>query len=121
MYLVDTDVLINLSRGKLPKDLLKWDRSESVSDVSYMEFAQGCRNRRELDLWIKVSRRFQMIPITESVSLRAKILMEQFALSHGLAMGDALIAATALSEGVPLLTGNKKHFHFVPGLKARFV
>ena len=37
-------------------------------------------------------------------------MMEVMTLSHGLQMGDALIAATALEHDIPLLTGNVKHF-----------
>jgi predicted nucleic acid-binding protein len=36
--------------------------------------------------------------------------MESLTLSHGLQMGDALIAATALDHRLPLFTGNVKHF-----------
>lgn len=121
MYLVDTDILINLSRGKTPKSLLKWNKSESISDVTYMEFTQGCRNKKELQLWMKVSQNFELLPITEIISVRARILMEQFCLSRSLMMGDALIAATALACDKTLLTGNKKHFHFIPGLRTKFV
>ena len=42
--------------------------------------------------------------------------MESLALSHGLQMGDALIAATALEHGLPVLTANVKHFLPVEGL-----
>jgi predicted nucleic acid-binding protein len=45
--------------------------------------------------------------------------MEAVTLSHGLQMvdaGDALIAATALKHGLPVLTGNVKHFSAIPGL-----
>ncbi|WP_457337717.1 PIN domain-containing protein [Rhizobacter sp. P5_C2] len=42
--------------------------------------------------------------------------MESLTLSHGLQMGDALIAATALEHGQPVLTGNVKHFAAVPHL-----
>jgi predicted nucleic acid-binding protein len=31
-------------------------------------------------------------------------------------MGDALIAATAMERGLPVLTGNVKHFAAIPGL-----
>ncbi|URI08375.1 hypothetical protein MW290_05745 [Aquincola tertiaricarbonis] len=42
--------------------------------------------------------------------------MEAMTLSHGLQMGDALIAATALEHQVPVLTGNVKHFAAIPSL-----
>jgi predicted nucleic acid-binding protein len=32
-------------------------------------------------------------------------------------MGDALIAATALDQGLPVITANVKHFSAVEGLK----
>ena len=43
--------------------------------------------------------------------------MESLTLSHGLQMGDALIAATALDGRMRLLTGNIKHFSAVGGLQ----
>ncbi len=42
--------------------------------------------------------------------------MEALTLSHGLQLGDALIAATALEHGLRLLTGNVKHFNAIEGL-----
>ena len=38
-------------------------------------------------------------------------------MSHGLQMGDALIAATAIEHQLPVLTANVKHFGAVAGLK----
>ena len=43
--------------------------------------------------------------------------MESLTLSHGLQMGDALIAATALEQWLTLLTGNVKYFRAVGGLQ----
>jgi predicted nucleic acid-binding protein len=57
-----------------------------------------------------------VIPVTETVTQRAIELMETFTLSHGLQMGDALIAATALELNVPILTANVKHFGIIPML-----
>jgi predicted nucleic acid-binding protein len=42
--------------------------------------------------------------------------MESLTLSHGLQMGDALIAATAIEHQLPVLTANVKHFGAVSGL-----
>ena len=58
-----------------------------------------------------------LLPVTEAITLRATELMEAITLSHGLQMGDALIAATALEHGLPVLTANVMHFGAVQGLK----
>ena len=43
-------------------------------------------------------------------------LIDRYALSHGLQLGDALIAATALEYGLTVLTANDKHFNAIEGL-----
>ena len=52
----------------------------------------------------------------QSISDRACNLVEKYALSHSLYMADALIAATAISHLLPLLTADAKHFSAVAGL-----
>jgi predicted nucleic acid-binding protein len=42
--------------------------------------------------------------------------MQRLVLPHGLKLGDALIAATALEHNLPLLTSNTKHFTPIDGL-----
>jgi predicted nucleic acid-binding protein len=58
-----------------------------------------------------------LLPVTQAITLRATELMESLTLSHGLQMGDALIAATALEHQLPVLTANVKHFGAVQGLQ----
>ena len=89
-----------------------------MSAVSYLEVLQGMRNKAELAAVKKMLERRQatLLPITAAFTQRAIKLMESLTLSHGLQMGDALIAATALEHGLPVLTGNVKHFAAVPGL-----
>ena len=79
---------------------------------------QGMRNKAELLAVQKMldKRSATLLPITEAITQRAIELMEAITLSHGLQMGDALIAATALEHDIPVLTGNVKHFVAVPGL-----
>jgi len=43
-------------------------------------------------------------------------LVDAYALSHGMQLADALIAATALEHGTTILTSNAKHFNAVDGL-----
>jgi predicted nucleic acid-binding protein len=111
--LVDTDVLIWHLRGyqQATRRLDQMDRL-TLSAVTYLEVLQGMRNKAELAEIQKMLERRKAIvlPLTEAVTLRATALMESLTLSHGLQMGDALIAATAMDHRLPLLTGNVKHF-----------
>jgi len=117
--LVDTDVLIWHLRGN-PQAARWLDRLQplTISSVSYLEVLQGMRNKAELVAVQKMlqQRKANVRPITEDITRRATELMEAMTLSHRLQMGDALIAATALEHGLPVLTGNVKHFAAIPGL-----
>ena len=117
--LVDTDVLIWHLRG-YPQATRRLDQvaSFTLSAVSYLEVLQGMRNKVELVAVKNMLERRQatLLPITEAVTQQAIELTEALTLSHGLQMGDALVAATALEHRLPVLTGNVKHFGVVPGL-----
>ena len=114
-----TDVLIWHLRG-YPKATLRLDAlgSLTLSVVSYLEILQGMRNKTELRAVKKMLQRrsASLLPVTEPITHRATNLMESLTLSHGLQLGDALVAATALEHGLAVLTGNSKHFSVVPGL-----
>jgi len=63
-----------------------------------------------------MQRQTEILPINTSISNRAMQLIEAYALSHSLQLGDALIAATALEHGLIVLTANTKHFSAVDSL-----
>ena len=117
--LVDTDVLIWHLRGyaQATRRLDQLD-ALTLSAVCYLEVLQGMRNKAELAAVKKMLERraATLLPLSEAITLRAIDLMESLSLSHGLQMGDALIAATALDHGLPVLTANVKHFSPVEGL-----
>lgn len=56
------------------------------------------------------------IPPNEYIARRAYYLMKTFARSHGLHTLDALIAATAMEEGLTLVSKNRKHFRMISDL-----
>ena len=118
--LVDTDVLIWHLRG-YAQATRRLDQlgSLTLSAVSYLEVLQGMRNKVELAAVKKMLERRSatMLPTSEAITQRAIALMESLTLSHGLQMGDALIAASALVHRLPILTGNVKHFAAVEGLQ----
>ncbi len=118
--LFDTDILIWALRGD-SKAARLIDRTDALhlSVVSYLELLQGARNRAELRA-IKSYLKdldFQMIPLEENIGHRAAIYMEQYVLQTDLCPADALIAATATENALPLATGNKKHFSVIRGLE----
>lgn len=121
MFQIDTDILIYIARKKLKSSLLQFDGTETISDITYMEMVQGCRDKEELRKWITLSKKLKLISINEAISERARYLVETYALSHNLCLQDALIASTAISYGLTLMTCNRKHYHFIPGLQTRFV
>lgn len=118
--IIDTDILIDAGRGMQEAiDCLQHLAQHSllaVSTVTQMELMVGCRNKTELhDLEIFL-RRFQLLRITEPISDRAVELLQQYRLSHGLLIADALIAATALEHNQPFITKNQRDFRFIAGL-----
>ena len=120
LVLVDSDVLIWHLRG-LPHATQRLDRLPHliISAITWLELLQGMRSRAELQAVQKslAMRNTEQLLVTPEITLRAVALMERLSLSHSLGMGDALIAATALEHGLPLLTANFKHFGPVDGLK----
>lgn len=117
--LIDTDVLIWLTRGHIGaatrlSSVVQW----RVSAVSYMELLQGCRDKQEM---VRIKKGFAaasavVVPISEAICDRAVGLVETYALSHGLQMADALIAATAQVQDLTVLTANTKHFQVISAL-----
>ena len=89
-----------------------------ISAVTYIELAQGCRDKADLARLKKglAARHTEIVPITPSISNRAAGLIDSQALSHGLRLADALIGATAIELGATLVTANVKHFAAVKGL-----
>lgn len=118
--LVDTDVLIwNLRGNKRAAHVLDQAARFSLSAVTYMELVQGMRDKTELQILRRGIRAWgcDIIAIDNDISIRAMYLVEGFALSHNLQVADALIAATALSSGLPLMTANDKHYRFIDDLE----
>jgi predicted nucleic acid-binding protein len=109
----DTDVLIWVLRGN-PKAAKAVEDAEDreISVVTYMELLQGARGRAEVKAiqGFLADFEFRTLPLTENVGHRASIYMEEYGLSGGIVMADALLAATAVEARQPLLTGNDRHY-----------
>jgi predicted nucleic acid-binding protein len=119
--LLDSDILIDAGRG-VPHAITYLQRhvttfTLTISSVSQMELLVGCRNKTEQRQLERFLRQFSVLKLNEAIADQAVALIRQYRLSHGLAMPDALIAATALTNTIPLATGNQRDFRFSAGLQ----
>ncbi len=122
MVLVDTDVLIWYLRGnERAYQTIEALNGFSISVVTYMELVQGMRNKHELNSLRQALRGWDagLIYLSEEISAKAMFYVEQHFLSHALELADALVGATAISHGIPLLTGNDKHYRMLSDLELR--
>lgn len=115
-FIADTTIFIDhLRQNPTATDFLK-KYSPSFSTVSKAELIEGTRNKNELKTVDKLCSGFSENKINQAVTTLAIDLMEKHYLSHGLLFLDALIAATAITENLTLVTSNAKHFSFLPNL-----
>jgi len=118
--LIDTDILIDAGRGvKEPVDCLQHQTQEgapAISVVTQMELIVGCRDKQEFQKVKKFLNRFEIISLDAQSSDIAVNLLVKYRLSHGLLIPDALIAASAMASGLPLLSKNQRDYRFINGL-----
>ncbi|MCL1966753.1 MAG: PIN domain-containing protein, partial [Fibromonadales bacterium] len=96
----------------------------NISVVCYMELVQGMRNKKELVLLKKYLKLWEVeiVQITSEISEMAMDFVEKYFLSNSMELQDALIASTSLVHNEILLTGNEKHYQFLPKIQInRFV
>ena len=120
MLMIDSDVLIWYMRGN-PKayNIIEGQNGFFISVVSYMELVQGMQNKRELIVLRKTMRNWnaKILYINEDISAKAMFFVEQHYLSNSIVLADALIGATAISNGLRLLTANIKHYKILKNIE----
>jgi hypothetical protein len=120
--LIDTDVLIWYMRGNdKAYQVVENSNNFFISVVTYMELVQGLRNKKELNHLRKALHGWnaQILYISEEISAKAMFYVEQHFLSHSMQLADALIGATAIAYGFPILTGNDKHYKVMKNLEIK--
>ena len=113
--LVDSDILIEVSRAKHQEILFQWiELSESgitvlYTPVSEAELWEGVKPGEQRAL-AHLFRTLKCAPIDCEIGRRAGHYLLQYRKSHGMELGDALIAATAHAHSAHLWTRNHRHF-----------
>lgn len=119
MILCDTNIFISAFNGRTDTidQLDKIGLAEiALSAVTVMELFQGMGNKNELAQMKKKIQFYDVVQIDNAISEKAIELIENFKLSHGLQIPDAIIGATAVVYQIPLYTYNLRDFEFIPNL-----
>lgn len=113
--LVDTDIFIDYLNGV--------ERMRAILDAPDYRIYYSAVTRKELLAKPGLSsterhrihlllQRHRLIPLDEAIAERFSRLLTTYA-PHGLRKADALVAATAWSRKLRLLTGNTRHYRFI--------
>jgi len=118
----DTDIFIWIQRGnEKAARLVEREDERLLSIQTYMELLQCAKDKKQHDATKRFIKDFgfRVLPLTENIGHRAAVYVEEYALSHGVRAGDALIAATAAENNLVLCTGNAKHFKPIKDLQLK--
>ena len=123
--LIDTDVLINFfdTNKKFSHiaqiaffDFDSRNVEPCISIITTIEMIQGSKNNSDKNRILKQIEPFKTISLSHDICTVTKDLIITYSSSHGLLMGDAFIAATALYLDLQLFTFNNKDFRFIKNL-----
>src|SRR5271168_5170735 len=113
--LIDSDVLIEVTRARDSGILARWeelgaaDTALLCSPVTVAELWHGARPAEHAALGALFGA-IPCIPIDLEIGRQAGDYLRQFAKSHSVELGDALIAATASVHKLQLWTRNRRHY-----------
>jgi predicted nucleic acid-binding protein len=118
VYLLDTDILIDIQRTHPPA--VAWFASlnelPAVPGFVVMELVQDAQNAQQIRRALKLVAPLPILWPTENDCNRALADFTAYHLSHKLGLLDALIAACAIGVSAELCTFNVKHYRVIPGL-----
>jgi predicted nucleic acid-binding protein len=113
--LVDSDILIEVSRGRDHHILSRWgelsqsDNAVLYSPVTAAELWAGAR-QQEHEALTNLFRTLVCASIDNETGRQAGDYLRLYRKSHGVELGDALIASAALLNRAELWTRNRRHY-----------
>jgi tRNA(fMet)-specific endonuclease VapC len=129
MFLLDTNIISELIKKQSNSCLL--ERMDDVPDASLytasvcaMELRFGAlRVPNSEALWAKIQKRIltriQILPFSYQEAMKAaELLAVLYASGRPVGIEDTMIASTALSNGLIVVTANTAHFSRIPGLQS---
>jgi predicted nucleic acid-binding protein len=118
MYLLDTDILIDIQRGHTPAIAWFASLSEIPSILGFvvMELIQDAQNRQKVRQALQLVAPLPVVWPTKTDCARALSDFTVYHLSNNVGLIDALIAACAVGRNATLCTFNVKHYRIIPEL-----
>jgi predicted nucleic acid-binding protein len=120
MILLDTNILIEFYKDNptIRRALeTQGVPNLAISVITAGELYFGARDKREMRKIEKHLSMLEQIPLDAEITDLFLNLLREYALSHRLNIPDALIAATAIQNKLPIYTLNTKDFQYIPGLE----
>ena len=121
-HLVDTDVMIDFFRGVLPAVDLISRSSDSIalSVITEAELYAGVREGKERHSIETFLNLVTIIPVNRAIAQKAGLYQSDFARATKIGMADSIIAATAETEKLQLLTLKIKHFPMLHDIQSPY-
>lgn len=121
MFIADTDVLIDFLRGAGEAERISIELDTGrfcTTAVTAFELWAGAKSPQQVAVVETLLGAVTILPLDVSAARRAgEVRRELERTGTAIGMADSLIAGIALDHGAILITGNRKHYQRVPGLK----
>src|SRR5689334_17287107 len=121
MTLLDTDVMIEVQRGRT--EALAWlpgiEGDVALPAVVALELMMGSRDKGELASAGRFLKAFDVEQFEPGDGALALRLVEKYRLSTGLGLADFLIASQAINRGATLYSFNARHYGAISGLDVK--
>lgn len=115
-FLIDTNIFSEIFKDN--DEIIRYvsELEAYIDTVIYIECLQGSKSKTEKAAIKRLLASFPIISINESIAKHAISLIDKYSNSHGLLLADALIASSAMSAGMTVVTFNLSDFKFIDGL-----
>jgi len=117
-FLLDTDILIDFFRGynKAVSFVNKYSSRILLSSIGVAELYAGVKEGAEQTSLENFVSLFRVVPVTAEIAKAGGLYKRDYGKSHGVRLGDAIMAATSKAENAELKTLNTKHYPMINGL-----
>ena len=116
--ILDSCILIDISKNRQPAldYVTALANIPAVSVLTVTEVMRGVRREQESRILSDIFAQWSVLPVTFEIASLAAEYLRMYGPSHGTDIVDAIIAASAQTHELELITLNLKHFPMFPGL-----